>query len=321
MKEEILKKARRVFDIEIGELLRLRDCIDDNLARAVEIILSCEGKVITTGVGKSGHIAQKIASTLSSTGTPAHFLHPSEALHGDLGVIDQRDVLLAVSNSGESPEVVSLIPYVKLLKVPIIAITNREDSTLARYADVHLFLNVKKEACPLELAPTSSSTASLVLGDAIAMVLLELRGFTKEDFALRHPAGSLGRKLRVVRELYHTGEEVPIVYEDTPMPDVIIEMTSKGFGATAVIDKGGKLVGIITDGDLRRFVRRGGNFNTSTAKDVMTKNPKTVKSDELAAEALKKMEEHKITVLIVIDDEGRPEGIIHMHDILRAGVL
>ncbi len=321
MKEEILKKARRVFDIEIGELLRLRDCIDDNLARAVEIILSCEGKVITTGVGKSGHIAQKIASTLSSTGTPAHFLHPSEALHGDLGVIDQRDVLLAVSNSGESPEVVSLIPYVKLLKVPIIAITNREDSTLARYADVHLFLNVKKEACPLELAPTSSSTASLVLGDAIAMVLLELRGFTKEDFALRHPAGSLGRKLRVVRELYHTGEEVPIVYEDTPMPDVIIEMTSKGFGATAVIDKGGKLVGIITDGDLRRFVRKGGNFNTSTAKDVMTKNPKTIKSDELAAEALKKMEEHKITVLIVIDDEGRPEGIIHMHDILRAGVL
>ncbi|GBC89091.1 Arabinose 5-phosphate isomerase KdsD [bacterium HR13] len=248
-------------------------------------------------------------------------MHPSEALHGDLGVIDHKDVLLAVSNSGESPEVVSLIPYVKLLKVPIIAITNREDSTLARYADVHLFLNVKKEACPLELAPTSSSTASLVLGDAIAMVLLELRGFTKEDFALRHPAGSLGRKLRVVRELYHTGEEVPIVYEDTPMPDVIIEMTSKGFGATAVIDKGGKLVGIITDGDLRRFVRRGGNFNTSTAKDVMTKNPKTVKSDELAAEALKKMEEHKITVLIVIDDEGRPEGIIHMHDILRAGVL
>lgn len=321
MKEEILKKARRVFDIEIGELLRLRDCIDDNLVRAVEIILSCEGKVITTGIGKSGHIAQKIASTLSSTGTPAHFLHPSEALHGDLGVIDHKDVLLAVSNSGESPEVVSLIPYVKLLKVPIIAITNREDSTLARYADVHLFLNVKKEACPLELAPTSSSTASLVLGDAIAMVLLELRGFTKEDFALRHPAGSLGRKLRVVRELYHTGEEVPIVYEDTPMPDVIIEMTSKGFGATAVIDKGGKLVGIITDGDLRRFVRRGGNFNTSTAKDVMTKNPKTVKSDELAAEALKKMEEHKITVLIVIDDEGRPEGIIHMHDILRAGAL
>lgn len=321
MKEEILKKARRVFDIEIGELLRLRDCIDDNLARAVEIILSCEGKVITTGIGKSGHIAQKIASTLSSTGTPAHFLHPSEALHGDLGVIDHKDVLLAVSNSGESPEVVSLIPYVKLLKVPIIAITNREDSTLARYADVHLFLNVKKEACPLELAPTSSSTASLVLGDAIAMVLLELRGFTKEDFAFRHPAGSLGRKLRVVRELYHTGEEVPIVYEDTPMPDVIIEMTSKGFGATAVIDKGGKLVGIITDGDLRRFVRRGGNFNTSTAKDVMTKNPKTVKSDELAAEALKKMEEHKITVLIVIDDEGRPEGIIHMHDILRAGAL
>lgn len=321
MKEDILKKARKVFEIEIEELSRLRDSLDESFVKAVEIILACEGKIITTGVGKSGHIAQKIASTLSSTGTPAHFLHPSEALHGDLGVIDSRDTLLAISNSGESPEVVSLIPYVKLLKVPIIAITNRKDSTLAKYADVHLFLNIKKEACPLELAPTSSSTASLLLGDALAMVLLDLRGFTKEDFAMRHPAGSLGRKLKVVRELYHTGDSMPVVYENTPMPDVIIEMTSKGFGATAVIDEKGKLVGIITDGDLRRFVRRGGNFNESTARDVMTKNPKTVKPDELAAEALKRMEEYKITVLIAVDGDGRPEGIIHMHDILRAGVL
>ncbi|MGC8853215.1 MAG: KpsF/GutQ family sugar-phosphate isomerase, partial [Hydrogenobacter sp.] len=201
------------------------------------------------------------------------------------------------------------------------AITNRKDSTLAKYADVHIFLNVQKEACPLELAPTSSSTASLLVGDALAMVLLQLKGFTKEDFALRHPGGSLGRRLRLVRDLYHTGDEVPIVYEDAPMTDVIIEMTSKGFGATAVIDKDGKLVGIITDGDLRRFVKNGGDFNTAKARDVMTKTPKTAKANELAVEALKRMEDHKITVLIVIDDEGRPEGIIHMHDILKAGVL
>ncbi|SNZ16471.1 KpsF/GutQ family sugar-phosphate isomerase [Hydrogenobacter hydrogenophilus] len=321
MSFDILTEAKKVFDTEIQELIRLKENLDESFVKAVEILLSCEGKVITTGVGKSGHIAQKIASTLSSTGTPAHFLHPSEALHGDLGVIDYRDVLLAISNSGESPEVISLIPYVKLLKVPIIAITNRKDSTLAKYADVHIFLNVKKEACPLELAPTSSSTASLLVGDALAMVLLQLRGFTKEDFALRHPAGSLGRRLKVVRELYHTGDEVPIVYEETPMTDVIIEMTSKGFGATAVIDKSGKLVGIITDGDLRRFVKNGGDFNTAKAGDVMTKTPKTAKANELAAEALKRMEDHKITVLIVIDDEGKPEGIIHMHDILKAGVL
>lgn len=321
MSLDILAEAKKVFDIEIQELIRLKENLDENFVKAVEILLSCEGKVITTGVGKSGHIAQKIASTLSSTGTPAHFLHPSEALHGDLGVIDQRDVLLAISNSGESPEVISLIPYVKLLKVPIIAITNRKDSTLAKYADVHIFLNVQKEACPLELAPTSSSTASLLVGDALAMVLLQLKGFTKEDFALRHPGGSLGRRLRLVRDLYHTGDEVPIVYEDTPMTDVIIEMTSKGFGATAVIDKDGKLVGIITDGDLRRFVKNGGDFNTAKARDVMTKTPKTAKANELAVEALKRMEDHKITVLIVIDDEGKPEGIIHMHDILKAGVL
>jgi len=321
MSLDILTQAKRVFDVEIQELTRLKENLDESFVKAVEILLSCGGKVITTGVGKSGHIAQKIASTLSSTGTPAHFLHPSEALHGDLGVIDYRDVLLAISNSGESPEVISLIPYVKLLKVPIIAITNRKDSTLAKYADVHIFLNVKKEACPLELAPTSSSTASLVVGDALAMVLLQLRGFTKKDFALRHPAGSLGRRLKVVRELYHTGDEVPIVYEDTPMTDVIIEMTSKGFGATTVIDKRGKLVGIITDGDLRRFVKNGGDFNTAKARDVMTLRPKTAKANELAAEALKRMEDHKITVLIVVDDEGKPEGIIHMHDILKAGVL
>ena len=319
--DEILQKAKRVFDIEIQALQRLRDNLDQSFVKAIELILNCQGKVITTGVGKSGHIARKVASTLSSTGTPAHFLHPAEALHGDLGVIDSGDVVLAFSNSGESPEVNSLIPYIKLLGVPLISITNNPNSTLAKHSDVHIFLSVEKEACPLQLAPTSSSTASLVLGDALAMVLLELKGFTHKDFALRHPAGSLGRRLRQVADLCHTGEEVPIVKEDTPMKEAIIEMTSKGFGATAVVDQEGKLTGIITDGDLRRFVNRGGNFDTSIARDVMTRNPKTARMEELAVEALKRMEDYKITVLIVVDKENKPVGIIHMHDILRAGIL
>ncbi len=319
--DEILQKAKRVFDIEIQALQRLRDNLDQSFVKAIELILNCQGKVITTGVGKSGHIARKVASTLSSTGTPAHFLHPAEALHGDLGVIDSGDVVLAFSNSGESPEVNSLIPYIKLLGVPLISITNNPNSTLAKHSDVHIFLSVEKEACPLQLAPTSSSTASLVLGDALAMVLLELKGFTHKDFALRHPAGSLGRRLRQVADLCHTGEEVPIVKEDTPMKEAIIEMTSKGFGATAVVNQEGKLTGIITDGDLRRFVNRGGNFDTSIARDVMTRNPKTARMEELAVEALKRMEDYKITVLIVVDRENKPVGIIHMHDILRAGIV
>ena len=319
--DEILQKAKRVFDIEIQALQRLRDNLDQSFVKAIELILNCQGKVITTGVGKSGHIARKVASTLSSTGTPAHFLHPAEALHGDLGVIDSGDVVLAFSNSGESPEVNSLIPYIKLLGVPLISITNNPNSTLAKHSDVHIFLSVEKEACPLQLAPTSSSTASLVLGDALAMVLLELKGFTHKDFALRHPAGSLGRRLRQVADLCHTGEEVPIVKEDTPMKEAIIEMTSKGFGATAVVNQEGKLTGIITDGDLRRFVNRGGNFDTSIARDVMTRNPKTARMEELAVEALKRMEDYKITVLIVVDKENKPVCIIHMHDILRAGIV
>ncbi len=318
--EEILQRARRVIDREIEGIKKLRDALDSRFAKAVELILACDGKVIVTGIGKSGHIARKIASTLASTGTPAHYLHPSEALHGDLGVIDSKDVVIAISSSGESREVVEIIPYLKMLGVPLIAVTNREGSTLARYSDVHLFLNVECEACPLQLAPTTTSTATLVLGDAIAMTLLELRGFTAEDFALRHPAGTLGRKLRLVRDLYHTGEELPVVREEDPMREVILEMTSKGFGATAVVNEEGRLTGIITDGDLRRFVRRGGDFDRSSARDVMTRNPKTAKPEEMAMEALRRMEEHKITVLIVTDGDRKPIGIIHLHDILRAEI-
>ncbi len=318
--EEILKRAKRVIDEEIEGIKKLKDTIGENFVKAVKLLFSCKGKVIVTGIGKSGHIARKIASTLSSTGTPAHYLHPSEALHGDLGVIDSGDILMAISNSGESAEVLELIPYVKMLGVPLIAITNRKNSTLAKYSDVHLFLNVEKEACPLKLAPTTTSTVTLVLGDALAMTLLELRGFTARDFAIRHPAGALGRKLKLVRDLHHTGEEVPLVREEDPMREVILEMTSKGFGATAVVNSQGKLTGIITDGDLRRFIRRGGNIDKSIAKDVMTTNPKTAKPEEMAMEALRRMEEHKITVLIVVDKSHKPIGIIHLHDILRAEI-
>ncbi len=318
--EEVLLKARRVIDEEVEGLLRLRDSLDESFVRAVDLLLNCEGKVIVTGIGKSGYVARKIASTLASTGTPAHFLHPSEALHGDLGVIDRGDVVIAISNSGESSEVIQLLPYIKMLGVPLIAITNKKDSTLARYSDVHLYLNVEREACPLRLAPTTSSTATLVLGDALAMTLLQLRGFTERDFALRHPAGALGRKLRLVRDLYHTGDELPVVKEETPMKEVVLEISSKGFGATAVVDGEGNLVGIITDGDLRRFVKRGGSFEKSVAREVMTPNPKVARPDEMALEALRRMEEHKITVLIVVDEEGKPVGIIHLHDILRAEI-
>jgi len=319
--EQILLKARKVIEEEVRELSKLSERLDQSFVKAVELILNCEGKVITTGVGKSGHIAQKIASTLSSTGTPAHFLHPSEALHGDLGVIESKDVMLAISNSGESAEVVALLPYVKLIGAKLISIVNNPNSTLTKHSDVCLFLGVEKEACPLNLAPTTTSTASLVLGDALAMVLLELRGFTEKDFANRHPAGTLGRKLKLVKELCHTGQEVPIVKESDPMGKVIVEMTSKGFGAVAVVDDEGKLCGIITDGDLRRFINRGGDLNNSLAGDVMTKNPKTARMDELAAEALRRMEDYKITVLIITDEDRKPIGIIHMHDILRAGVI
>ncbi len=318
--EEILEQGRKVIEEEIRGLERLRDSLDESFVKAVEILYECEGKVILTGIGKSGHVARKIASTLASTGTPAHFLHPSEALHGDLGMIDKGDVVIAISNSGESGEVVALVPYIKMLGVPLIAITNRPGSTLAKYSDVHIFLNVEKEACPLQLAPTTSSTATLALGDAIAMTLLRLRGFTEKDFALRHPAGALGRKLRLVKDLYHTGDELPVVREDTPMQEVVLEITSKGFGATAVVNEEGKLTGIITDGDLRRFVKRGGSFEKNVARDAMTRNPKIARPEEMALEALRRMEEHKITVLIVVDEENKPIGIIHLHDILRAEI-
>jgi len=321
VEKNILEIAKKVIDIEIEQLQRLKNCIDQNFERAVQILLTCKGKVVVTGIGKSGIIGKKIAATLASTGTPAFFLHPAEALHGDLGMVSKEDVVIAISNSGKSSEVLAMLPYFKRLGVPIIAITNNPHSELAKRSDVVLKLCVEREACPLNLAPTSSTTNTLVLGDALAVALMKLRGFSKRDFGLRHPAGNLGRKLKLVRDLAHFDpKEVPIVHENTPMKEVVLEISSKGFGATAVVNDEGKLVGIITDGDLRRFVQRGGNFERDLAKDVMTKNPKTAKESELAMEALKRMEDHKITVLIVVDEERRPIGIIHIHDIMRGEV-
>jgi arabinose-5-phosphate isomerase len=318
---DILETAKEVIETEIDQLKNLKNCIDQSFEKAVKLIASCKGKVVVSGIGKSGIIGKKIAATLASTGTPAFFLHPAEALHGDLGMVSKDDVVIAISNSGQSSELLAMLPYFKRLGVPIIAITNNPQSELAKRADIVLKLCVEREACPMNLAPTSSTTNTLVLGDALAVCLMKLKGFTKEDFALRHPAGNLGRKLKLVKDLGHFDrQKVPIVHQDTPMRDVVLEISSKGFGATAVVDDNGKLVGIITDGDLRRFVQRGGDFNKETAKDVMTKNPKTAKADELAMEALKRMEDYKITVLIVVDEQNRPIGIIHIHDIMRGEV-
>jgi len=317
----ILKTAKEVIETEIEQLKRLKDCIDENFERAVKLIADCRGKVVVTGMGKSGIVGKKIAATLASTGTPAFFLHPAEALHGDLGMVSKGDVVIAISNSGQSSEVLGLLPYFKRLGVPVVAITNNPDSELAKHSDVVLRLCVEREACPLNLAPTASTTNTLVLGDALAVALMKLKGFTAEDFGLRHPAGTLGRRLKTVGDLGHFDpKEVPVVHENTPMREVVLEISQKGFGATAVVNDEGKLVGIITDGDLRRFVQKGGDFNRDLAKDVMTRNPKTAKREELAMEALKRMEDHKITVLIVVDEENRPIGIIHIHDIMRGEV-
>ncbi|HIP86240.1 MAG TPA: KpsF/GutQ family sugar-phosphate isomerase [Aquifex aeolicus] len=318
---DILKIAEEVIDIEIEQLKRLKSCLNENFERAVEIVLSCNGKVVLTGIGKSGIIAKKISATLSSTGTPSFFLHPAEALHGDLGMVSKGDVVIAISNSGQSQEVLAMLPYFKRLGIPVIAVTNNPQSELAKRSDVVLNLCVEKEACPMDLVPTSSTTNTLVLGDALALTVMKLRGFSEQDFGLRHPAGSLGRKLKTVADLGHfEPKEIPIVHENTSMKEVVLEISSKGFGATAVVNDEGKLVGIITDGDLRRFVQRGGDFNRDRAKDVMTKNPKTITADRLAMEALKLMEDYKITVLIVVDEQNRPIGIIHIHDIMRGEV-
>ncbi len=314
--------ALAVIETEGAAVADLRERIDADFVHACRLMLACEGRIVVVGMGKSGHIGGKIAATLASTGSPAFFVHPGEAGHGDLGMITPRDVVLALSNSGETDEILTILPLIKRLDVPLVSFTGRRDSTLARAATVNLHVGVAQEACPLALAPTSSTTVTLVMGDALAIALLKARGFTEEDFALTHPAGTLGRRLLVrVNDIMHTGEAIPAVDPEALLRDALVEMTRKGLGMTAVIDGQERLVGIFTDGDLRRALDRGVDVHATPVAEVMTRNCKTVRLDLLAAEALKIMETHKINALLVVDDSAHVAGAFNMHDLLRAGVV
>lgn len=314
--------ALRTIGLEAEAITQLSERIDQGFTEACQLILNCQGRVIVTGMGKSGHIGNKIASTLASTGTPAFFVHPGEASHGDLGMITDADVVIAISNSGNTGELVTLLPLIKRLGIPLISMSGDGESTLALAADVNLDISVSKEACPLGLAPTTSTTVTLVMGDALAIALLEARGFTAEDFAFSHPGGALGRKLLLrVGDIMHSGDEIPRVFGATPLSQALLEMTSKGFGLTTVVNDDNELMGIFTDGDLRRALDGKVDINSATTEQVMTHNCKTVNASMLAAEALKIMEEMKITAVIVEDEARRPTGVLHLHDILRAGVI
>ena len=317
---EILKEGKRVIEEEAEALRRLSELLDENFVKAVELLSQTKGRVVLTGVGKSGLICKKIAATLSSTGTPAFFLHPTDAAHGDLGMVKGEDTVVAVSNSGETQELLSIIPIIKSFGIPVIAITSNPDSSLARLSDVVLNLHVEKEACPLNLAPTTSTTATLALGDAIAAALMKLKGFTVRDFKRLHPGGKLGIRLSKVKELMRKGKEIPKVSPNTSVKDVIYEISSKKLGATLVIDEKGKLMGIITDGDLRRAFERGFGLE-SKAWEIMTEKPKVIDGNLFAEEALKIMEKNKITVLPIVNKNGEVEGIIHLHDILGRRIL
>lgn len=316
------KLAKQVIDIEKQAIDELIHYIDDNFERACQAMLHTKGRVIVIGMGKSGHIGGKIAATLASTGTPAFFVHPGEASHGDLGMITDNDVILAISNSGETSEVLAIMPVIKRLGATLIGMSGNTESTLAKLSDIHVCVKVSKEACPLGLAPTSSTTATLVMGDAIAVALLNARGFTADDFALSHPGGSLGKKLLLrLEDIMHTGERLPIVEQKVKIKDALVEMSLKGLGMTAVVDEKQKLIGLFTDGDLRRVLDAKVDIHQDTISTVMTTNPRVAVKDMLAAEALKIMEDKKINGLIIIDDNMRPIGAMNMHDLLRSGVL
>ncbi len=317
----IIEQAKRVLKIEAEAISALTERINESFVKAVDLIFFCKGKIVVTGVGKSGLIGQKIASTLASTGTPSFFMHPAEGVHGDLGMLSKNDVVIAISNSGESGEISQIIPVVKRMGLPLISMTGNRSSTLAKSGDAVLDISVKEEACPLGLAPTASTTATLAMGDALAVAVLDKRGFNKEDFALRHPGGSLGKRLLVrVSDLMHTGEAIPLVTENTIMKVALFEITSKRLGVTGVIDDEGFLEGAITDGDLRRAMEKGLDVLNKKASEIMTRNPKNIYADALAAEALQKMEQHSITSLFVMDGE-KVAGIVHLHDLLKAGVV
>ncbi|GAA5194429.1 KpsF/GutQ family sugar-phosphate isomerase [Ferrimonas gelatinilytica] len=314
--------AKRVIEIEAQAVHNLHTFINDQFVAACETLLACKGKVVVMGMGKSGHIGNKIAATLASTGTPAFFVHPGEASHGDLGMLAPQDVVIAISNSGEAHEILTLMPVIKRLGIPVIAMTGKPESSMAKLARHHLCITVAEEACPLGLAPTSSTTATLVMGDALAVSLLQARGFTVDDFALSHPGGALGRKLLLrVSDLMHSGERLPQVKEQVTISEALLEISAKGLGMTAVVDDAGRLSGIFTDGDLRRVLDARVDIHSTAIGEVMSRHPVTIASHVLAAEALQLMESRKINGLITLDVDGKPEGALNMMDMLKAGVL
>ncbi len=317
-----IESAKRVIDIEMHAIANLAERLNEHFINACNILFSCEGKVVVSGMGKSGHIGNKIAATLASTGTPAFFMHPGEANHGDLGMLSKGDVLLAISNSGETNELVNLLPVVKRLGIKVVAMTNSADSSLGQHADVVLDISVEKEACSLGLAPTSSTTATLVMGDALAVALLDQKGFTSDDFALSHPGGSLGRKLLLkVSDIMLSGSDIPLVDLHASVAEALLEISKKGLGMTGVIDSDGSLTGVFTDGDLRRILDARIDVHNATVEDVMTQGGKTTTADQLAVEALNLMETHKISALMVTDEKRSPVGAFNMHMLLKAGVL
>jgi len=320
-RERILARADRVLRLEAESITALRQRLDDRFVKAVDLVRGCRGRIIVTGMGKSGIVGRKIAATLASTGTPAYFLHPAEGVHGDIGMMARGDVVLALSNSGETDEVLAVLPAIKRLAVPLVLLTGSPRSTLARQADVVLDVGVSEEACPMNLAPTSSTTASLAMGDALAMALLDVRGLRAEDYAALHPRGALGwQSLFRVRDLMHVGDAVPVVTEAATMKEAIEEMSAKRLGMTTVVDGDGRLMGVITDGDLRRHQLARGSLLDRRAGDCMTADPKCINADDLATRALALME-GVMTSLVIVDESRRPAGVIHIHDILRAKIL
>ena len=321
----IKEKALETLKIETDALQKLSSRIDDEFEAAAKAILACKGRVIVSGIGKSGHVGQKIAASLASTGTPSFFMHPAEAFHGDLGMVTQNDIVLAISNSGETNEMINILPVIRRIGAKIIAMCGRRDSTLGKNSDYFIDAGVEKEACPLGLAPTASTTAALAMGDALAMALLAARNFTEQDFAVFHPGGSLGRKLLLtVENVMRSGEDNPIIEAGRTAKEALFIMTSTGVGATSVVDAKGKFIGLVTDGDVRRCLAKGPEFLNEPVEHFMTRKPETITKDKLAASALSLMEKHQprpITVLPVVDEHGMPLGIVHLTDLLRQGVV
>ena len=320
----VMALARETLAIEADAVRALHDRLDadDSLVRAVAVLYACTGRVVVSGMGKSGHIARKIAATLASTGTPAMFVHPGEAAHGDLGMVTAQDVFIAISNSGESSELMDILPVVKRMGTPLIAMTGKPQSRLAQLSDVHLDISVAKEACPMNLAPTASTTVTLALGDALAVALLDARGFREEDFARSHPGGALGRRLLThVRDVMRSGDAVPAVGPDTPLAQALLEVSQKGMGMTAIVDADSRPIGSFTDGDLRRLIERVQDFSHIVIRDVMHANPRTVQPEQLAVDAVAIMEEFRINQMLVVDGEGKLVGALHIHDLTRAKVI